>query len=386
MKRVVLFFQYKSTKNEVFYDVTEQEIQNHELVVSSYCSWNPTSIASQVNIVHKCQSKVIEVGSSHYKSSSAQEFCSKTPSENLYREGFPEELDMVWFSNQEIGKKFDISSHNSLELNLHVVGFNHELEDPDQINSSNVDSTNSSATELHIDDNLSSSFSCSNSFVALEQWLTNKSADEKVDSFYHAIVHSSWNKMERKMLARSLESDLELIYVAQMCLCLSWEALHYQYRKVESIINSQNEALFHNCTARDFQIFQVLLERFIEDEKCEGKRYSNFIHKRLSFKTLLQVPDVTVLDEILSPLFAMISENLFRPLPPPNTSIICILPDDDDLVATPTAAWPHLQLVDDILLRLIITLETNTLKDHIDRSFIICSTFSSQKIQEKEKA
>ncbi|KAL2523123.1 uncharacterized protein Fot_27046 [Forsythia ovata] len=97
--------------------------------------------------------------------------------------------------------------------------------------------------------------------------------------------------MESKILARSLESDLELIYVAQMC--LSWEALHYQYRKVESIINSQNEALFHNCTARDFQTFQVLLERFMEDEKCEGKRYSNFIHKRFSFKTLLQVPDVT---------------------------------------------------------------------------------------------
>ncbi|KAL2499936.1 Uncharacterized protein Adt_25486 [Abeliophyllum distichum] len=283
MKRVVLFFQYKSAKTEVFYDVIEQEIQNHELVISSYCSWNPTSIASQVNIVHKCQSKVIEVGSSHYKSSSAQEFCSKTSSEK--------ELDMVWFSNQEIGEKFDISSHNSLELNLHVVGFNHELEDPDQINSSNVDSTNSSATELHIDDNLSSSFSCSISSVALEQRLTNKSADEKVNSFYHAIVHSSWNKMERKMLARSLESDLELIYVAQTC--LSWEALHYQYRKVESIINSQNEALFHNCTARDFQLFEVLLERFMEDEKCEGKRYSNFIHKRFSFKALLQVPDVT---------------------------------------------------------------------------------------------
>ncbi|KAL2523094.1 uncharacterized protein Fot_27017 [Forsythia ovata] len=205
----------------------EQEIQNHEIVVSSYCSWNPTSIACEVDIMHKCQSKVFEVGSSHYKSLSAQEFCSETSSENLYGEGFPEELDMVWFSNQEIakkldispnnslelnlhvvgfnneledpdqinssnvdstnssvGEKFDSSSHNSLELNLHVVGFNHELEDPDQINSSNVDSTNSSATELHIDDNLSSSFSGSNSSVALEQRLTNKSADEEVDSFY----------------------------------------------------------------------------------------------------------------------------------------------------------------------------------------------------------
>lgn len=69
------------------------------------------------------------------------------------------------------------------------------------------------------------------------------------------------------MIASSLESDLELIYVAQMC--LSWEALYYQYRKIESIINTQKEALFHNCTAGNFQNFQVLLERFMEDEKCE---------------------------------------------------------------------------------------------------------------------
>lgn len=69
------------------------------------------------------------------------------------------------------------------------------------------------------------------------------------------------------MIPSSLESDLELIYVAQMC--LSWEALYYQYRKIEAIINTQKEALFHNCTAGNFQNFQVLLERFMEDEKCE---------------------------------------------------------------------------------------------------------------------
>ncbi|CAI9758659.1 unnamed protein product [Fraxinus pennsylvanica] len=225
---------------------------------------------------------------------------------NLFREGFPEELETDWFSNQEIGEKpenLDISSHNSFDL--HVTGLN---QDPDQ-----TDYTNSSAsvTDLYTDDNLSS-FSCSNSTAALEQCSTNKSADEVADSFYrtytermrwfdtlsrdrlfgiNAIVHGSWNKMDRKTIARSLESDLELIYVAQMC--LSWEALYYQYRQIESIINTQKEASFHNCTAGDFQKFQVLLERFMEEEKCKKcKRYSNFIHKRFSFKSLLQVPEV----------------------------------------------------------------------------------------------
>ncbi|KAL2476942.1 Serine/threonine protein phosphatase 2A 57 kDa regulatory subunit B' alpha isoform [Forsythia ovata] len=105
--------------------------------------------------------------------------------------------------------------------------------------------------------------------------------------------------------------------------------------------------------------------------------------KLLSLVKSLKRP---VPDEILSPLFAMISENLFRPLPPPNTSIICILPDDDDLIATPAAAWPHLQLVYDILLRLIITLETKTLKDHIDHSFLhnLLHLFQSEDPRERE--
>ncbi|CAA3013814.1 uncharacterized protein LOC111381531 isoform X2 [Olea europaea subsp. europaea] len=303
MNRAVWFFLHKSMRTDVFYDVMEQEIKNHEIVVSSYCSWNPTCIPSQVSILHKFQSK--EVGSSHYVKSS----CAKTLSGNLYREGFPEELDIDWFSNQEIGEKLenlDIGSHNSSDL--HVIGFNQKSEDTDQNDSTN---SSASATDLYIDDS-SSSFSCSNSTVALEQWTTNKSADEVADSFYrkytermrwfdilscdrlfgiNAIVGGSWNKMDRKMIASSLESDLELIYVAQMC--LSWEALYYQYRKIEAIINTQKEALFHNCTAGNFQNFQVLLERFMEDEKCEKcERYSNYIHKRFSFKSLLQVPEV----------------------------------------------------------------------------------------------
>lgn len=76
-------------------------------------------------------------------------------------------------------------------------------------------------------------------------------------------------------------------------------------------------------------------------------------------------------DEVLSPLFTMIQDHLFRPLPPPNTSITCILPDDDDLIATPAATWPHLHLVYDILLCLVINLEAKLLGEYIKDSFIL---------------
>ncbi|KAH6768652.1 hypothetical protein C2S51_013988 [Perilla frutescens var. frutescens] len=90
--------------------------------------------------------------------------------------------------------------------------------------------------------------------------------------------------------------------------------------------------------------------------------------------------------EVLSPLFAMLQDHLFRPLPPPNTSIISILPDDDDLIATPTATWPHLQLVYDILLCLIINMESKMLQEYISDSFILnmLTLFQSEDPRERD--
>lgn len=93
-------------------------------------------------------------------------------------------------------------------------------------------------------------------------------------------------------------------------------------------------------------------------------------------------------DEILSPLFAMISVNLFRPLPPHSSanSIVSILPDDDDFIATPAAAWPHLHIVYDILLRLVINLEPKALHEQIDHRFILnmLSLFRSEDPRERD--
>lgn len=94
-------------------------------------------------------------------------------------------------------------------------------------------------------------------------------------------------------------------------------------------------------------------------------------NKLIDLFSIIKPMKIGVPAEILSPLFAMISDHLFRPLPPPNTTIVSILPDDDDFIATPAAAWPHLQLVYDILLRLIINLESKILYEYIDDSFIV---------------
>ncbi|KAL3844665.1 hypothetical protein ACJIZ3_002068 [Penstemon smallii] len=102
-------------------------------------------------------------------------------------------------------------------------------------------------------------------------------------------MNFSRRKIETKMLLKSLESDFELVYVAQSC--LSWEALHYQYRRFEVLAcsnTSQDHILFCTDVLEKFREFQILLERFMEDEKSlEGKRHSNYIHRRCQ----LHVPD-----------------------------------------------------------------------------------------------
>lgn len=106
------------------------------------------------------------------------------------------------------------------------------------------------------------------------------------------VSYISWSRMDRKRLLRSLENDFELVYVAQSC--LTWEALHHQYRKVESFAcSSSQNGVFYDKVACEFQKFQVLLERFMEDERCEGKRVWNYVRGRFSFKSLLQVPKVS---------------------------------------------------------------------------------------------
>ncbi|CAA3000400.1 Gb:, isoform 3 [Olea europaea subsp. europaea] len=89
--------------------------------------------------------------------------------------------------------------------------------------------------------------------------------------------------------------DLETAYVAQVC--LTWEALHCQYTQLNHKISCQPESsTCYNRSAQQFQQFQVLLQRFIENEPFElGSRPEIYTRTRNSLPKLLQVPKIQVL-------------------------------------------------------------------------------------------
>lgn len=86
--------------------------------------------------------------------------------------------------------------------------------------------------------------------------------------------------------------DLETAYVAQ--LCMTWETLHSQYTQLNQKISCQPEnSMSYSHTAQQFQQFQVLLQRFIENEPFEqGLRPEIYTRTRNSLPKLLQVPKV----------------------------------------------------------------------------------------------
>ncbi|XP_064998876.1 uncharacterized protein LOC135633394 [Musa acuminata AAA Group] len=90
--------------------------------------------------------------------------------------------------------------------------------------------------------------------------------------------------------------NLEVAYVAQVC--LSWEALHCQYMQLSQKLSSQPESgTSYSYAAQAFQQFQVLLQRFIENEPFEqGPRMEIYAHARILLPKLLQVPNFLGLD------------------------------------------------------------------------------------------
>lgn len=111
-------------------------------------------------------------------------------------------------------------------------------------------------------------------------------------SFHDRIdpLNFSFPVVAHKKLAKSIESDFELVYVGQSC--LSWEALCHQHRKVK-LISDAHRGCFHGEVAERFQQFQILLERFIETENSEGKRFWNYAQTKFCNAQLLQIPDVS---------------------------------------------------------------------------------------------
>lgn len=88
---------------------------------------------------------------------------------------------------------------------------------------------------------------------------------------------------------KEINGELENVYVGHMC--LSWEILHWQYEKAIELLESDvYGSRRYNEVAGEFQQFQVLLQRFLENEPFEEPRVQHYIKKRCVFRNLLQVP------------------------------------------------------------------------------------------------
>ncbi|CAK9136354.1 unnamed protein product [Ilex paraguariensis] len=86
-----------------------------------------------------------------------------------------------------------------------------------------------------------------------------------------------------------LHRDLEMVYVGQAC--LSWEILHWQYGKAKNLLNYDSEGHHsYNQVADEFQQFQVLVQRFMEDESFQGPRVQIYVKNRSILRSFLQVP------------------------------------------------------------------------------------------------
>lgn len=86
--------------------------------------------------------------------------------------------------------------------------------------------------------------------------------------------------------------ELEAAYVAQIC--LTWEALNWNYKNFQRLRASRRECDPGSPAhiAQQFQQFQVLLQRYIENEPYEhGKRPEIYARMRILAPKLLQVPE-----------------------------------------------------------------------------------------------
>ncbi|XP_039067934.1 uncharacterized protein LOC120213975 [Hibiscus syriacus] len=84
--------------------------------------------------------------------------------------------------------------------------------------------------------------------------------------------------------------ELESAYVAQIC--LTWEALNWSYNNFECKRADPKDFDCPAVVAQQFQQFQVLLQRYIENEPYEqGRRPEVYARMRLLAPKLLLVPE-----------------------------------------------------------------------------------------------
>ncbi|VAI32842.1 unnamed protein product [Triticum turgidum subsp. durum] len=107
----------------------------------------------------------------------------------------------------------------------------------------------------------------------------------------HNFRSARWRSPEdpSDRLLKDLRCDLETVYVGQMC--LSWEFLRWQYEQACDLPESDPYHSHHyNQVAGEFQQFQVMVQRFVEDEPFKGPRLPDYVKERCPFRNFLQVP------------------------------------------------------------------------------------------------
>lgn len=117
--------------------------------------------------------------------------------------------------------------------------------------------------------------------------------------------------------------------------------------------------------------------------------------KEIKHQTLCELVDIMqsgsfkFSEDMQEELIRMVSVNIFRCLPPSfheNTGTEAVDPEDDDIYMDPS--WPHLQLAYEILLRYIVSSETDTktAKRYIDHIFVLklLDLFDSEDMRERE--
>ncbi|KAJ9178774.1 hypothetical protein P3X46_010631 [Hevea brasiliensis] len=110
-------------------------------------------------------------------------------------------------------------------------------------------------------------------------------------------------------------------------------------------------------------------------------------NKLIQLLSIVKSPKMSLPEQTLSPLVNMISANLFQSLPPSNNNAITAdLLEDEEFASALSPTWPHLQLVYDILLRLVLNVDPKVLSNYIDQSFLtnVLCLFQSEDPRERE--
>lgn len=107
------------------------------------------------------------------------------------------------------------------------------------------------------------------------------------------MVHKFATINKKPDIRRNPYHELEAAYVAQIC--LTWEALNWNYNNFEQKRATRGRDFDIGCPAgiaQQFQQFQVLLQRYVENEPYEqGRRPEVYARMRLLAPKLLLVPE-----------------------------------------------------------------------------------------------